>query len=212
MIRAAFLAILAVAVLATPAAFRQKYETFISGELELDAGPSDSFFENMYHEFLQAFRLNEPKLNGYLSLDVDRKEVFKANMERIRAHNQDTSNTWQMGVSKFSDMTWQEFKDYHLMKPQKCSATNTQFVEAPPRDFVDSIFGGNDIDWRARGKVSNVKDQGNCGSCWTFSTTGAIESRYAIRYGGKMPLVSEQQLIDCAQAFDNHGCNGGLPS
>ncbi|MEJ1285639.1 cathepsin H [Cricetulus griseus] len=53
--------------------------------------------------------------------------------------------------------------------------------------------------------------QGSCGSCWTFSTTGALESAVAIA-SGKMLSLAEQQLVDCAQNFNNHGCEGGLPS
>jgi hypothetical protein len=56
--------------------------------------------------------------------------------------------------------------------------------------------------------VSMVKNQGHCGSCWTFSTAGMMESLHAIKTG-KMVLLSEQQLVDCAGAFNNHGCNGG---
>lgn len=67
-------------------------------------------------------------------------------------------------------------------------------------------------DWRDMDAVSPVKNQGKCGSCWTFSTTGALESHYKLKHGGEFVLFSEQNLIDCAQAFDNHGCNGGLPS
>ncbi|KAJ7567806.1 hypothetical protein O6H91_01G008200 [Diphasiastrum complanatum] len=66
-------------------------------------------------------------------------------------------------------------------------------------------------DWRKVDIVSPVKDQGNCGSCWTFSTTGALEAAHA-QATGKMVILSEQQLVNCAQAFNNYGCNGGLPS
>lgn len=66
-------------------------------------------------------------------------------------------------------------------------------------------------DWRIDGAVSLVKNQGKCGSCWTFSSTGCLESHLKLKHG-KMILLSEQNLLDCAQAFDNHGCNGGLPS
>lgn len=66
-------------------------------------------------------------------------------------------------------------------------------------------------DWRHDGAVSPVKNQGKCGSCWTFSSTGCLESHLKLKHG-KMVLLSEQNLLDCAGAFDNHGCNGGLPS
>ncbi|NXW78084.1 CATH protein, partial [Hirundo rustica] len=68
------------------------------------------------------------------------------------------------------------------------------------------------IDWRKKGNfVTPVKNQGACGSCWTFSTTGCLESAIAIATG-KLLSLAEQQLVDCAQAFNNHGCSGGLPS
>lgn len=59
--------------------------------------------------------------------------------------------------------------------------------------------------------MSPVKDQGNCGSCWAFSTTGAIEAGYT-KQTGKMISLSEQQLIDCSRDFGNFGCNGGFMS
>ena len=65
----------------------------------------------------------------------------------------------------------------------------------------------NDIDWTTRGGVSRVKNQGQCGSCWAFSGTGAMESRALI--GGMKDIdLSEQQLVDCAKP-DNYGCSGG---
>jgi len=67
------------------------------------------------------------------------------------------------------------------------------------------------FDWREFGGVTPVKNQGHCGSCWTFSTIGAMESHYLIKYG-QFRNLSEQQLVDCAGDFDNHGCSGGLPS
>jgi len=67
-------------------------------------------------------------------------------------------------------------------------------------------------DWREHGGVSPVKNQAKCGSCWTFSTVGCLEAHALIKYGTYEGGYSEQQLVDCAQAFDNHGCEGGLPS
>jgi len=86
-------------------------------------------------------------------------------------------------------------------------------ADAPQKDInatLHKVEGtpANDIDWRTSGVVQGVKDQGACGSCWAFSTTGSTEAAWAIAGKGKLSL-SEQQLVSCSGAYGNLGCNGG---
>lgn len=143
--------------------------------------------------------------------ETQRFANFQATLQRIHEHNSQQDRTFEKGVNQFSDMSDEEFSSKVLMVSQNCSATHhaspVNFRAAPGVDLPKRV------DWREHGVVSEVKNQGHCGSCWTFSTTGCLEAHVALKYDGwHAPRLSEQQLVDCAQAFDNHGCNGGLPS
>ncbi|KAL3065235.1 hypothetical protein OYC64_015416 [Pagothenia borchgrevinki] len=134
-----------------------------------------------------------------------RLQIFTENKREIEHHNAG-NHSFTMGLNQFSDMTFEEFRKLFLLtEPQNCSATTGGHLSmaGPYPEFVD---------WRMKGNVvTPVKNQGHCGSCWTFSTTGCLESVNAIATG-KLITLSEQQLIDCAQDFNNQGCMGGLPS
>mmetsp|Transcript_46888 Transcript_46888/g.109544 ORF Transcript_46888/g.109544 Transcript_46888/m.109544 type:complete len:370 (+) Transcript_46888:38-1147(+) len=138
---------------------------------------------------------------------------FQATMETVRQHNSDEQRTWDMGLNQFSDMTDAEFESQVLMAPQKCSATGSTSYQMPSPTVPDSALEKK-MDWRSYGVISEVKNQGSCGSCWAFSTAGCLEAHLAIKMRStwRAPRLSEQQLVDCAQAFNNHGCNGGLPA
>jgi len=109
-----------------------------------------------------------------------------------------------MGVTQFADMTNDEFVDQILMKQLPT-----------PSEITTVSLGGpisNGIDWRTSGAVTGVKNQGSCGSCWSFSTTGSLEGAYKIKHGS-LPSYSEQQLVDCcgSKGFQCQGCNGAWP-
>ncbi len=153
--------------------------------------------EVMYSEFVQIYQ-KVP--------NQKRKEIFFNTVSSVIAHNSDPERTWTKGLNQYSDMTHEEFSQlYLLQEPQNCSATETNFKLSLNHKIPKHR------DWRKEGGVSSVKNQGHCGSCWTFSTTGCMEAHYRI-YEGNNVLFSEQQLVDCAGDFDTHGCKGGLPS
>ena len=152
--------------------------------------------EFLYDEFTQIYE-KEKNFEGLTA--------FSKNLQTIVEHNR-AGRDWTMGVNKFADVSFTDFKkDYLWNEPQNCSATKGTYS-------FKNLDLPEHVDWRDSGKVSPVKNQGHCGSCWTFSTTGTLEAHYKIYKGGPFLDLAKQQLVDCAQEFDNHGCNGGLPS
>ncbi|KAK8602366.1 hypothetical protein V6N13_057999 [Hibiscus sabdariffa] len=133
-----------------------------------------------------------------------RFQIFKDNYDLIRSTNR-KGLSYNLAVNQFADWTWEEFQKHRLGAAQNCSATTKG------NHRLTNVVLPESKDWREAGIVSPVKDQGKCGSCWTFSTTGALEAAYHQAFGKGISL-SEQQLVDCAGAFNNFGCNGGLPS
>jgi len=130
-----------------------------------------------------------------------RFEIFKANMDKIMEHN-NGDHSWKMGITQFSDMTPEEFKSYISCGNMKHEHGKSVFDA--PKDWNKTATSS--VDWVAKGAVTAVKNQGQCGSCWAFSTTGAIEGRFFIS-SGKLISLSEQDLVDCSEL--NSGCLGG---
>ena len=134
-----------------------------------------------------------------------RFQVFRSNLKNIILHNLDVDQNFTMGINQFTDLTPQEFKATYV------SGLKTEVGSYGCKSFSSSASSSpSSIDWRSKGAVSSVKDQGQCGSCWTFSSTGAVEGAWAISKGQLLDL-SEQQLVDCATgiSYGSHGCSGG---
>jgi C1A family cysteine protease len=137
---------------------------------------------------------------------------FANNDDLIETNNAVINSTDVTSVrlahNQFSHMSADEWRDaMHLgLSPPANFALNTHY---PPTDTKAGDMTGS-IDWRTAGAVTGVKDQGQCGSCWAFSTTGAMEGAYKI-FGKSNTLISlsEQHFVDCDDNGD-HGCHGGL--
>ena len=134
---------------------------------------------------------------------VYRQSIYLSNLVKISVHNS-KNYSWTMGVNQFADLTSEEFKKqfagcYH--------AKSNDYLEG--FGDIESNVLPESVNWTELGAVTPVKNQGQCGSCWAFSTTGSTESAWFLSKNQSVSL-SEQQLVDCSGTEGNQGCNGGL--
>ncbi|CAI0389107.1 unnamed protein product [Linum tenue] len=136
-----------------------------------------------------------------------RFQIFKDNLRFIDGHNS-LNHTYTVGLNKFADLTNDEYRSQYLGvrpgqgKPLRESRPSDRYAPRVGESLPDSI------DWRTKGAVAEVKDQGGCGSCWAFSTVSSVEGINQI-VTGELITLSEQELVDCDTSY-NEGCNGGL--
>ena len=136
--------------------------------LSLFAANHGSSSSGRFEEWKQQYGVN-----WGVEEDSYRRMVFERNLDAMERHNADETQTYKMGINQFSALTDEEFdKLYLTSKPQ---------MTAPEQGFEKTPFINQDIDWTTQGKVSGVKNQGQCGSCWAFSATGVMESWVMMR-------------------------------
>jgi len=143
-----------------------------------------------------------------------RLSIFNENLNRIDSLNAKYSPRTSFGVNKFADMSKEEFNAQYLSKTTLPRGANT-LKQAKPRHTAAPA--PESWDWRTQNIVTGVKDQGQCGSCWSFSTTGNVEGQWALKTG-KLVGLAEQNLVDCdheCSTYDGEqscdaGCEGGL--
>ncbi|XP_048259521.1 cysteine proteinase-like isoform X3 [Haliotis rufescens] len=154
------------------------------------------------------FTIKHGKVYDTVEEEVKRFAIFCENMKIARQLNKIEQGTAVYGATKFADLTQKEFKQKYLSKTTWDKIPNhgasTMYRAKIPRGATPKAF-----DWRDHGAVTPVKNQGQCGSCWAFSTTGNIEGQWQIK-NKRLISLSEQELVDCDKL--DEGCNGGLPS
>jgi cathepsin L len=146
-----------------------------------------------------------------------RMKIWMENKAKIERHNRAALKglkSYTLAMNQFGDLLHHEFTSA-VNGYRKSADTNKTGTATSPRGatflppaHVDSL--PSRVDWREAGAVTPVKNQGLCGSCYSFSATGALEAMYH-RKTGVLTSLSEQNIIDCSRQFGNQGCGGGLP-
>jgi len=170
-----------------------------------------------YQAEFAAFKSKFAKAYASVEEEEERFAVFVANLGAAVAANEANPEHATQGVTKFTDLTAAEFKAKYLArKPKPAPATplkawdgectactrfpeQAKLVAEPPDSF----------DWVTKGAVTPIKDQGQCGSCWSFGTTSDVEGTHFLA-GNDLISLSEQELVSCDTHGEDEGCNGGL--
>jgi cathepsin L len=170
----------------------------------------DSSLDNVWLSYKQ----EHGKVYGSEQEETSRRLIWEKNVRFIQKHNVEESlgqHTYTVKMNKYGDLTNKEFRAMmngfdvkaHRINQQNKPALIGHMFENPTDDIPASV------DWRTKGYVNEVKDQGQCGSCWSFSAVASLEGQH-FKKTGKLVSLSEQNLVDCSSKFGNQGCNGGL--
>ncbi|XP_056848293.1 cysteine proteinase COT44 isoform X2 [Raphanus sativus] len=149
--------------------------------------------------------------NGIINQQDERFSIFKNNLRFIDLHNENNKNaTYKLGLTIFANLTNDEYRRLYLgarTEPVR-RITKAKNVNMKYSAAVNDVEVPETVDWRQKGAVNAIKNQGTCGSCWAFSTAAAVEGVNKI-VTGELISLSEQELVDCDRSY-NQGCNGGL--
>ena len=115
--------------------------------------------------------------------------------------------THTVGMNKFADLSNEEYAHYYLSQVSDLAGPHPPMCT--PSTIAANATAPATADWRPLGAVTPIKDQGQCGSCWAFSTIASLEGQWFLA-GNTLTSLAEQQLVDCSQNWGNFGCGGGL--
>jgi len=179
--------------------------------------PTASTLASMKYQYsFEAFTADFAKSYESDAVRAKAAEAFAANLKKIELHNGAVpAPSWVMGVNDYTDMTAEEFKAVKMGRSKPTAFEHNKLTAEEQANF--ELHHANDVaisqlpnsvDWRTKGVVTPVKNQGGCGSCWAFSTAETIESHLAIKYG-KLLELSEQEFVDCVPNPNKCGGTGG---
>ena len=180
-------------------AFNQQSEEAMNGNV---AGVKEDI-KAIFEQWMAKFEKTYEKVEDF----EYRMKVFAENHVKILKHNLSEGKSFTMKMNQFGDLTSEEFaKMYNGLK---VDMSKIGVLGAPATSDIDISDLPEEIDWRKKGAVTAVKNQGQCGSCWSFSTTGSLEGANFLATG-KLISLSEQELVSCSSSEGNMACNGGL--
>ena len=162
--------------------------------------------EDEVKEMFESWLVKHGKSYNAVDEKDKRFKIFKDNLKYIDEKNSLENRSYKLGLNRFADITNEEYRTGFLgskrdARRNMVSSKSDRYAPVAGDSLPDSI------DWREKGAVTGVKDQGSCGSCWAFSTIAAVEGVNQLATGNLISL-SEQELVDCDRKI-NQGCNGG---
>ena len=182
----------------TPSSLQSMHVRYASNtDRELPSETYQALFRSFIQQHQKHYHVNEFRF---------RYATFRKNVDRIRRHNA-MNHSYRLALNHLADMEHDEFRTSHLgyrLDLQQPTRVHTHTLHQVTNQTLPPA-----VDWVQRGAVTPVKNQGQCGSCWSFSATGAVEGAWFL-HKGELVSLSEQQLVDCSVAQGNQGCNGGL--
>jgi len=161
------------------------------------------------NDLFKKFKSENNKIYSSPSEESERFKIFQSNLRKIENHNSQKGLTWKMAVTQFADLTEEQFKNQvlgngYIRTPQNGKGKQRQKIEKS-KQLPDQV------DWRDAGVISEVKNQGSCGSCWAFATTAQIES-YAAMNNVSLTKLSDQEVTTCTpNPLKCGGTGGSIP-
>lgn len=179
-----------------------KFSTLIAGSLGLAAAHDFELVSETEYKFM-AYVSQYNKSYGTRAEYNFRMAIFEQRIAEHARHNNIQGQTSSQGVNHMTDWTEAEIMRLLGARTSNTMAERKQNEAKYPEQFLAAH-----VDWREQGAVTSVKNQGHCGSCWTFATAGAMESAH-FQATGELINLAESQWVDCDTHTGNQGCNGG---